>query len=366
MIKALYVHIPFCSSICGYCDFTKRIYEENIATKYLDRLEADLAEIKQNQFCTIYIGGGTPTSLSINLLDRLLSMLSRFKVEQKYTIEINPENFSFDKAILLSKYHINRVSIGVQSFNDNLLRHMGRRHNKKDILNTLAMLDQVGIYNRSIDLMYGFNGQRLDDVRFDLQKAVSLNITHISIYGLEIYENTIFGKLKYRKMDDETDYLCYQYIRDFLNANGFKQYEVSNFAKDGYQSKHNKIYWYYDDFIGVGASASSKIFNQRIDNDKNIVKYVSFASESQITNLNHNDIVFEAIMMNLRLIDGIRIDEFNNKFGCDLLFRYQEAIKKNVGKGLLNVSDGCLRTTEQGITVLNDILVSILCENVPK
>ncbi|MCR5067199.1 MAG: radical SAM family heme chaperone HemW [Erysipelotrichaceae bacterium] len=360
MIKGLYVHIPFCRNICGYCDFAKCRYEKTLADRYLLHLNKEISEITQSGFDTIYIGGGTPTALSYEQLEELLQMLSRFRVEKEYTIEINPETFDLQKAELIKKYGVNRVSVGIQSFNEQLLAHMGRTHHNIDVHNTFRALDKVGITNRSIDLMYGFHNQTLGELLDDLNKAVRMNITHISIYALEVYPQTPFGMAGYQRVDDETDFLMYQTIIDFLNSHSFRQYETSNFALTTYQSEHNMLYWRYEDYLGVGLGASGKIRNLRYDNTRNFMDYIHDNYRKTEYKLTMKDQRFEAVMMNLRLLKGINIKEYDYRFETGLLALYHDAIEKNVNKGLLEIVDGYLRVTDKGLFVLNDILVDFM------
>ncbi len=360
MSKGLYVHIPFCNSICSYCDFARTKYNASLANRYLSALENELSEIKQSEFETIYIGGGTPSSLDEQQLNRLFTMLERFKVTREYTIEINPESFNQEKALILKEYGINRVSIGVQSFDEALLTHMGRKHRNVDVENTLKYLDDVGIANRSIDLIFGFKIQSLTSLLTDLQKSVRLPITHISIYDLEVYPKTIFGVKQYEKLDEETCFIMCQSIIEYLNRHGYKQYETSNFALGKYQSVHNKLYWQYQDFKGVGLSASSKIKNIRTENTSNFVDYLNDRYIATTTRLSDEDIIFEAIMMNLRMNEGINIKVFDERFNCNILEKYHLTIEKYLNKGLLEIKNGFLKTTNNGILVLNDILVDFM------
>ncbi len=360
MIKGLYVHIPFCRHICGYCDFAKCKYSTTLADKYLKALEKEISEINQESFYSVYIGGGTPTALDLRQLEYLFEMLSRFEIETEYTIEINPETFDLEKAKLLKKYGINRVSIGVESFDEKLLEHMERSHNLKDIENTFSYLDEVGIKNRSIDLMYGFNIQSMEGLLSDLKKAVYSDVTHISIYDLEVYPHTSFGIKKYEKCDSELNDIMYETIIDYLNSHSYKQYETSNFAFGKYQSKHNQIYWQYYDYLGVGLGASGKIGFYRYDNTKNFVEYLKGNYRENEIRLSYDDVRFEAIMMNLRMNQGIDIKLYNQRFETDLLEKYASAINKNIKKGLLEIKDGYLKTTEKGILILNDILVDFM------
>lgn len=360
MIKGLYVHIPFCKNICGYCDFAKCRYSPFLADQYLRALASEIDHISQRKVESIYIGGGTPSALSVEQLQKLLEMLAVFEVEKEYTIELNPETFSFEKAQLIKQYGINRVSIGVQTFNEPLLKQMGRQHDNEDVNNTMKCLDEVDIHNRSIDLMFGFQGQTLAMVLQDLQQAVHMDITHISVYDLELYPNTLFGIQHYQKCDEELTELMYQTIVDFLNEHSYLQYETSNFALTKYQSHHNKLYWQYEDFLGVGLSASSKVGHVRYDNTKNFVQYLKGNYRAQETVLSDQDVRFEAIMMNLRMNEGIDVNRFNRRFDCDLLQYYKHPIQKNMERNLLTLQDGYLKTTAKGIFVLNDILVDFM------
>ncbi|MDO4377695.1 MAG: radical SAM family heme chaperone HemW [Erysipelotrichia bacterium] len=360
MIKGLYVHIPFCRHICYYCDFSRCIYDKSLSDRYLQHLRREIEMIDQNSFETIYIGGGTPTSLDKEQLIYLLESLARFKNVKEYTVEINPESFDLEKAQLLKKYGVNRVSIGVQTFNENLLTRIGRKHNNIDVLNTLEYLTIVGIKNRSIDLMFGFKEQTLKDVLNDLHKSVMLDIQHISIYDLEIYPRSKFGLQKYQKADEELTFMMYQTIIEFLNQHSYGQYEISNFALPTFQSQHNKIYWYYQDYAGVGLSACGKIGKLRYENTENFVKYLSDNYRSKEINLSNDDIRFEALMMNLRLNEGIDIRQFDRRFQCNILEDYHQAVEKNIQSGLLEIKDSHLKTTAKGIFVLNDILIDFM------
>ncbi len=360
MIKGLYVHIPFCQHICGYCDFAKCVYNYGLAEKYLQQLERELDTISQKQFETVYIGGGTPTSLSAAQLERLLKMLSRFEIKSEYTIEINPETFDEEKAGIIARYGVNRASVGVQSFNEQLLVEMNRRHHNIDVYNTFRYLRANGITNISIDLIFGFRKQTLSDVISDLNTAVGCNITHISVYDLEIWPNTPFGIRQYEKADEETCYLMYSTIVDFLNCHSYYQYEVSNFALASYQSKHNMLYWNYEDYIGVGLGACGKIETTRYENTHNFVEYLSGKWKKEETFLKFEDRIFEAVMMGLRMNRGININDFNARFHTDLLKHYARAVDRNLLKGLLILKDGYIYASAAGMMVLNDILVDFM------
>ena len=360
MIKSLYVHVPFCSHICYYCDFAKQRYSDRIAEEYLGRLEREISRIQQDSFETVYIGGGTPSSLSVKQLERLFAILDRFEITKEFTFEINPESFDREKAGILKKHGVNRVSIGLQSFDEQILQEVGRVHNQEDIVRTLEALDAAGITNRSVDLMYGFHGETLEKLQRDIEKAVKLDITHISIYELEVHENTVLGKRGYAGCDEETSYLMYQMIMEKLPQYGFQQYEISNFARKGYQSEHNKTYWHYDDYIGVGLSAAGKENHVRYENTSSMKKYLAGEWVGERIPLSRQDERFEAVMMGLRLLEGIDLAGYAEKYGCDLTERYREAVEKQLGKGNLLLEEGHLKMSQQGIYVMNDILIDFM------
>ncbi len=287
-------------------------------------------------------------------------MVNRFTIEGEFTIEINPESLTKEKALIMKKYGINRASIGIQSFNEKILKEIGRKHDRKDIDRCLGYLLEAGITNISCDLMYGYHGQTLDDLVNDMKEAVLLPVKHISIYDLEVHDDTVLGHKKYQKPDDETEYRMYETIISFLEDNGFKQYEISNFALEGYQSEHNKTYWHYEDYYGAGAGASGKVNHIRYDNTPSIATYNKDQYRQDATELSEEDEMFEAVMMGLRIMEGIDIESFNSRYHTDLLKKYEEALGKHLERGNLEVSEGHLKVTRKGLFILNDILVDFM------
>ena len=360
MIKSLYVHVPFCSHICYYCDFAKERYSQDTAEKYLDQLEKETDRIRQDCFDTVYIGGGTPSCLSESLLEMLFGILSRFKVIGEFTFEINPESMTMEKAVILKKYGVNRVSIGIQSFNEEILKEIGRVHDFKDVDNTFKYLDAVGITNRSIDLMYGFQHQSVKDLEEDIEKAVLLDVKHISIYELEVHENTVLGKRGYTNCDGDTSYLMYKTLMEKLESHGFHQYEISNFALEGYQSQHNKTYWHYEDYIGIGPGAAGKENHVRYENTHSLKKYLQGSCREEEIMLSIEDERFEYIMMGLRLLEGIDLNKYNKLFNCDINEHFREPLAKHLANGNLVVEKNYLKLSKNGIFVMNDILVDFM------
>lgn len=327
-IKHLYVHVPFCNSICYYCDFCHRIYDESLADKWLNILASEISDKCHDNYETIYIGGGTPSSLSLIQLDRLFSLIKPFSSKTiEYTAEVNPESLDIDKINLFKKYHINRISMGVQTSDDALLKAINRKYCFNDVKEKIKLLKDNGISNISIDLMYSLPKQTLLSLKNTLVDFLELDVPHVSLYSLTIEENTVFGKRGYQPLDIDTEADMYEMIVEYLKIHNYSHYEVSNFAKKGFESKHNLGYWLYEDFLGVSLAAASKVGNKRWTNTYNFKEYFNdYNSKNEDLTLSLQDQKFETIMMNLRLSKGINIAEFNKRYDCNLLNEYSQGI----------------------------------------
>ena len=355
-IKHLYVHVPFCRSICYYCDFCHRIYEESLSDKWLDRLEKEINDTCKDNYETIYIGGGTPTSLKCEQLDRLLQMIYPFTDGVKeYTIEVNPESLDEDKILLFKQYGINRISMGVQSSDDELLKSLNRHHDFETVIEKIELLRKHNLDNISIDLMYSLPGQTIKILNKTLDDVLALNVPHISLYSLTIEENTVFGKKGISNLDEDTEADMYELICRRLKEAGYIHYEISNFCKEGFESKHNLSYWNYEDFLGVSLGAAGKIGNNRYTNTRSFDKYFNEKDiRDEDLNLNNDEMEFENIMMSLRKEDGLNIEEFNHKYNCDLLNKY----KKGISNENIVIKDGKMICTNREI--LNRILLDFM------
>ena len=358
--KAMYVHVPFCASICAYCDFARVKFNHSLFEKWLSTIKEELDSVVCNEMCTIYIGGGTPSSLTIEQLDVFLGLLDRFGGVEEYTIEVNPETLSLEKCLVLKKHGINRISMGVQSFQPHLLKIMDRKHSVDDIMQCLKWLNSVGIDNCSIDLMYALPKQTMEDWKKDLEIACSLNISHISLYSLTIEPNSKFGRWGVEPVDGDVEFEMYEYAVDYLNSHGFEHYEVSNFARDGLRSKHNIAYWKYDDFYGIGLGSSGKLGKYRYTQTMNFVKYFDGSLDMEVITLDEFDARFEAIMMGLRMLEGICIASYNSRFECDVLALYEDAIAMNIRRGWLEIVDGYMRVTRDGLYLLHEVLLEFM------
>lgn len=360
-MSSLYVHVPFCQHICSYCDFAKVYYNESWVNQYLEVLRIEIKEKKITEdFDTIYIGGGTPSSLSFYQLEELLKILKPFTHHIKeYSIEVNPESMNEDKLKLMKDYGINRISIGVQTFNDELLKYIDRYHDSQMVCHLISLAKQIGIDDINIDLIYGLPHQTLNDVKEDIDKIANLDISHVSIYSLILEDNTKLKNQNYQPLDDEEDSLWYDFINHELKKKGFHHYEVSNYYKKK-PSLHNLVYWQYKDYEGIGLGAHSLKNHKRYENTRSLTKYLKGDYLSEVVELNKDDELFEMIMMGLRLLKGIDILEVNHKFHISFEHKYHHVIEKYQKLQMLELENHYLRPNEKGMKFLNSILIDFM------
>ena len=338
-MKGLYIHIPFCDKICNYCDFTKMVSTGDVKTKYIKRLKEEF-EYRSNDLSnidTIFIGGGTPNSLSIELLEEILVFIKDFtKKSKETTIELNPDLLNIEQIMLFKKYGINRISLGVESFNDKLLKLLGRNHNKEMVYEKIKLLKDNGFDNINIDLIFGIPGETIDDVKYDLECFKELDITHLSYYSLILEDKTIFSYwLKNKKielLDDDIVADMYDYINNFMSQNGYKHYEISNYAKPGYESIHNKLYWTESQYVGIGLGASGFINNYRYNNQKIMKDYFNNTFEEKRDFISIDEEKSEYLIFGLRKIDGISISDYEKRYNTNLFddFKIDKLIKKEL------------------------------------
>ena len=320
-MKSAYIHIPFCSSICSYCDFCKFFYNGDLVDKYIDSL---IMEIKDNykgeELDTIYIGGGTPSSLDLKQLDKLLSFISNsLKVSKdlEYTIECNVMDITLEKLELFKKYNINRLSIGIESFNKDILSFLERDYTKEDIIEKISQAKQY-FTNINIDLMYAVPNETLDILKEDILEFLKLDIPHISCYSLMIEDHTKLGIKDTNYISEDLDYSMYKLIEDTLEENGYDHYEISNYSKPGYESRHNLCYWKNHKYYGFGLGASGYIANYRYTNTKNLNKYLNgnYIAEKEIITKEIN--ASNYAILGLRTKYGINKKEFKDNIGEDI------------------------------------------------
>lgn len=361
MTKALYIHIPFCHDICGYCDFVRVGYHTGLVDKYLIQLRNDLKKIEP-PVSSIYIGGGTPSALNLDQLNLLFDSIQHLiRQEIEITIEVNPDSLTLDKAELFVRNKVNRVSLGVQSTHDEMLKRIDRTHTFDDVKQSVEILNRVGLSNYSLDLIYGLPEQTIDELSDDIDEIVKLNPKHISLYSLTIEPNSKFFRQNIQAASPILEAQMYQLIDEKLSKLGYEHYEISNYCLPGYSSKHNLSYWTYQDFIGVGIGAAGKEGDIRYTNHRNINDYIcGHRKKDELIELSPSDKQFEHIMMNLRLEEGLDLQQFNRLHQTNLLNTYQPIIDKHQQLQNLIVNDNYLRVTKKGRLVLHDILVDFM------
>ena len=361
MVSSVYIHIPFCSKICTYCNFSKVHYNTIIVDKYLISLEEEIkARYKGETIKTIYIGGGTPSSLNLKQLHKLFSIISIFKLDKNpsITIELNPNDIIDEKIKLLTKYKVNRVSIGIQSFNKKILTLLGRTHTYSDVKKAINLLHSYNINDINLDLIYGINTQTIKALKEDINLFLKLDITHIATYSLILEESTILYNNNYQVIDEDIEYDMYKYINKTLTSKGFNHYEISNYAKVGYESIHNLVYWSNKEYYGFGVGSASNIGNKRYTCINNIRKYIDkiYKYEEEIITLKKCE-EYEYIL-GLRKIKGINIEEFILKFNKSPLDN--DVIKNLIKENKLLLENNNLFINPKYIYISNEILLDII------
>lgn len=362
MAEHLYLHVPFCRSICSYCDFCHTVYTEKQADAWLAALRKEFEVRKPDESVrTIYIGGGTPTALSDRQLEELLSMLDPYAEHvQEYTMEANPESVTEKNAALMRKHGVGRVSMGLQTSSSALLRVIGRRHTYEDVREAVRILRHAGIDNLSLDLMYGLPGQTLEDLRKSCLDAVAIHPQHLSLYSLTVEENTVFGKTGVQPADADLEADMYDWIAEELPRYGYEKYEISNFALPGYESKHNTAYWEYRDFCGMSCGASGKENHSRYDVVRSLAAYCRNPLERTEIPLGRADEQFEMVMMSLRMVRGMCLQRYEDMFQEPFDRRFGKKAEILIRDGLLERKNGFLRATAYGLEILNTVLVELM------
>lgn len=371
---SLYIHIPFCNSKCAYCNFVSKVGTFNEKVRYTVNL---LEEIKMRgkefnpryEIATIYIGGGTPSCLEPKAISTILKEIySRFTVrnQAEITVEANPESVTHEKALEFANAGVNRVSMGLQCVEPTILSLMNRKHNVKDFENAVAEFRSVGITNISADVILGYPNQRIDYVEKTIDKLISLNIPHISAYMLQVEEGTaLANNINNKKLavpSEKETILMYKKTVDKLQDAGYLRYEVSNFAKIGFRSKHNQTYWDRGEYLGLGVSSHSFVDGVRFANTESIPKYIQsiesgkFPVES-FEKVSKEDEKDEYIMLKLRMAEGMDLAEYEKLFGEDFVSLHKDKIAELTKLKLIKVEDDHLKATDAGFLVLNRIIL---------
>ncbi len=365
---SLYIHIPFCKQKCLYCDFPSYSGKEKLMDKYIEALNKEILEkSKTYDISSIFIGGGTPSYLKDSNLKSLLDTLNKLnlKKDMEFTIECNPGTVNRSKFSIMKNCGVNRISFGLQSTKDSILREIGRIHNYEEFKNNYLLAREMGFDNINVDLMFGLPNQSSEDFKETLEEIVKLNPEHISAYSLIIEEGTYFYDLydkdELNLPNEEQERDMYLSAKEILGEYGYHQYEISNYAREGKECFHNKVYWKCNEYLGLGVSASSFVNEKRIKNIEDMEEYIKKIDENEdvaqeIHVNNVEDDMEEFIFMGLRMIEGIKISEFNKRFNRDIYNVYGEIIEKNIKKGLLILSSGKLYLSPKGIELSNYVM----------
>ena len=368
-----YVHIPFCTQICYYCDFSKVFIKNQPVDAYLKALIREFESYHVRNLRTLYIGGGTATSITAQQLDYLLSQLSKnlnLDYLEEFTIEANPGDLTEDKIAVLKNSAVNRISLGVQTFDDRQLRQIGRSHNEAQIYSTIDNLKSAGFENISIDLIYSLPGQTMENLKDNVAKALSLGIPHLSLYSLILENHTVFmnkmrrGKLNLPTEDIEAE--MFEYIISEMEANGFEHYEISNFTKPGFESRHNLMYWDNEEYFGCGAGASGYLDGIRYRNRGPIQHYLKGVDEGNARlseeKLAIHEMMEEELFLGLRKKTGVSIKKFEEKFGLSFEKTYGSVVSDLKNQGLLVAEDGRVRMTKRGLFLGDTVAEKFIME----
>lgn len=371
----IYIHIPFCKQRCYYCDFVSYANKQEKVKEYINcitkEIDSYLYELENYNVTTIYIGGGTPSFIDsiyiVNLLNKLRDKLKNNDTKWsniEITIEVNPGTVNLEKLKKYKEAGANRVSIGLQSSNDKLLKQLGRIHNYQEFLNTYQTARQVGFENINVDLMLGLPNQSIQDLRETIENVVKLTPEHISVYSLILEENTKMeqciksGKLELP--DEEVERQMYWYVKNKLELNGYEQYEISNFSKKGRESKHNTNCWKQKEYIGLGIAAHSYINRKRYSNIEDLDKYIENikANEIEKNRRTHeiqtiDEAQKEYMILGLRTIKGVSIQEFKEEYGENPIYLFREELNELVNEDLLEIDSDFIRLTNKGLDLAN-------------
>ncbi|MBO4245938.1 MAG: radical SAM family heme chaperone HemW [Bacilli bacterium] len=360
-MKAVYIHIPFCKKICSYCDFCKLLINDAWVNDYLKALAYEIDEYYNKDLVkSIYIGGGTPSALNIRELKMLFEIIKIFNKAPncEFTFECNLSDINDILLKILKENGVNRISIGIESFNERMLDLMNRQASFNDALNKINLCRYYGINNINIDLIYGIEGQTLNELKEDVKLFLKLPVTHISTYSLIVEDNTVFKMKGIGNVLEELEYKMYTHIVDSLKSKGFKHYEVSNFSKEGFESIHNLTYWHNEEYYGFGLNASGFIGSIRYTNTDNIKKYIAKEYDRTTNILTTKQMMDDEIMLGFRLMNGIDIHEFNDKYQTDIYNEYP--IQALINNRDLILKDNRLYINPNRIYVMNNILLKML------
>ncbi|MBU5348804.1 radical SAM family heme chaperone HemW [Paenibacillus lautus] len=374
--EAVYIHIPFCTNKCFYCDFNSYVLKDQPVMDYLRALDKEMELTVQanppGRIKSIFVGGGTPTVLKPDEMEYFLQSVKRHFPEWsddiEFSMEANPGTTDLEKLSVMREGGVNRISFGVQAFQNSLLTGIGRIHDTDDVYRSLENARRAGFDNMSIDLMFGLPNQTLDMLAESVNKALELGLPHYSIYSLKVEENTLFHTMYQRNQlplpDEEDELNMYLLLMERMQAAGYKQYEISNFAKPGFESRHNMTYWRNEDYYGLGAGAHGYIGRQRHVNIKGVNPYNEAANQGlprlESFEVSREEAMEDFLMVGLRVLDGVSRSRFRQQFGISMEEVFAGPLNKMVGAGLLDSTDDGYKLSSKGILFGNDVFAEFI------
>ncbi|MDR7870191.1 MAG: radical SAM family heme chaperone HemW [Tissierellaceae bacterium] len=373
---SLYIHIPFCERKCNYCDFVSFPKQFKEAEYYINNLITELSiykeELQDYKIKTIFIGGGTPSAIDAEYINRILDYIyNNYNThdEMEISIELNPGTIDKEKLIIYKESGINRVSLGLQTLDNNILKKLGRIHSAEDFYESYKLLKEVGFENVNVDLIFDLPDQTVDMGMKDIKTLVDLGVKHISYYSLIIEPGTLMHKWyqenKLNLLDEDSERKLYHSVKEYLKDRGYIHYEISNFASNGYQCNHNMAYWMIKPYLGLGLSSHSNLCGKRFSNTSNLNEYIEKLSRGVLPvqedeSIDKETEIAEFCIFGLRLIKGIDKNQFKNRFNLDINDLYRDAIKKHKESGLLMEDDNFIRLSDKGLDLANLVEVDFL------
>ncbi|UOF88910.1 radical SAM family heme chaperone HemW [Fodinisporobacter ferrooxydans] len=375
-VRSLYIHIPFCGSKCFYCDFNSYVSSETVMERYTDALCKELTMIAQTDSAlplrTVFFGGGTPTLLPPRLLEKILQTLHQFysiEADAEITMEANPGSVDSDTLRIIKEHGVNRLSFGVQSFDDTMLHSLGRLHDRNTVYRSFEMARKAGFYSINLDLMFGLPDQTLELLEDSVSQLLMLAPEHVSVYGLKIEAGTPFAKWydagHLQLPPEHAEVAMYEFVQQSLADHGYEQYEISNFAKHGHKSRHNIVYWRNEPYLAAGAGAHGYVGGRRYANIKRLDPYMEEleAEKRPIESVESISVEMEqedTMMLGLRLAEGVTYDRFFTRHGVAMQEVFGSVIQDFAGKGLLEVDESGVRLRRSAYIVGNEVFAGFI------
>jgi len=372
----IYIHIPFCRAKCFYCDFNSFACRDELVPAYFSALKKEIClyseKLKDFKIKTVFIGGGTPSAVDARYIHDVMNLLNQeFAIDKnaEISIETNPGTLTKEKLQMFRSVGINRISIGLQAWQDTILKRLGRIHTKEEFENNFRLAEEIGFDNINIDLIFGIPDQTFEQWSETLSCVTALEPKHLSCYSLKIEDGTVFGD-KLRKgeltpLDEDVDRKMYSFCKSYLSKKGYKHYEISNFAKPGYECQQNLLYWNAKEYIGMGSGAHSYFEGVRFNNKYGIESYIESVKNDEVVSenfevINSKESMAEFMILGLRLIDGVRVDDFKSRFNEDIRNVYGSQIDKMMEKGFLVVKEGTINLSPIGLDFANQVFMEFI------